>query len=160
VLPEQQRVTVPTPGVDILEASRRLGVAISTVYRDVQTAVTRKVRDGGEILNPDKRKALGVALRGVTIDAAWKVHAGDRLGSLEPSKLADFCVLTEDPVRSTPTPSLRLPSRRRGWGVPGPGRRCSCRPGGAADPADQLPVAPACRKRSTSAAVPITPLSW
>jgi len=38
----------------------------------LQTAVTRKVRDGGELLNPDERITAEQALRAVTADAAWQ----------------------------------------------------------------------------------------
>ena len=41
---------------------------------------------------------MGAALRAVTIDAAWQVFMDDRIGSLEPGKLADLIVLSGDPT--------------------------------------------------------------
>ena len=38
----------------------------------LQTPVTRKMRDGGEVLNPGERITAEPALRAVTIDAAWQ----------------------------------------------------------------------------------------
>lgn len=65
--------------------------------RSVQTAVTRAVRDGGAVLNPAERVDVEAALRAVTIDAAWQIHADDQIGSLAVGKLADLVVLEADP---------------------------------------------------------------
>jgi predicted amidohydrolase YtcJ len=75
--------------------------AVSPIYplRAVQTAVTRSMRDGGEVLNADERISAESALRAVTIDAAWQTHADSVLGSLEPGKHADFAILSSDPRR-------------------------------------------------------------
>jgi predicted amidohydrolase YtcJ len=75
--------------------------AVSPIYplRAVQTAVTRSMRDGGEVLNADERISAEAALRAVTIDAAWQTHADNVLGSLEPGKHADFAILSSDPRR-------------------------------------------------------------
>jgi hypothetical protein len=75
--------------------------AVSPIYplRSVQTAVTRSMRDGGEVLNADERISAESALRAVTIDAAWQTHADSVLGSLEPGKHADFAILSSDPRR-------------------------------------------------------------
>jgi predicted amidohydrolase YtcJ len=65
--------------------------------RSVQTAVTRRMRDGGEVLNPAECDTVESALRGVTVDAAWQTHCDDVLGSLEVGKYADMVVLSGDP---------------------------------------------------------------
>ena len=74
---------------------------VSPIYplRSVQTAVTRSMRDGGEVLNADERISAEAALRAVTIDAAWQTHTDSVLGSLEPGKHADFVILSSDPRR-------------------------------------------------------------
>jgi hypothetical protein len=74
---------------------------VSPIYplRSVQTAVTRSMRDGGEVLNADERIGAEAALRAVTIDAAWQTHTDSVLGSLEPGKHADFVILSSDPRR-------------------------------------------------------------
>lgn len=66
--------------------------------RSVQTAVTRRVRDGGGVLNGDECISVDEAMRAVTIDAAWQIHADDSVGSLEMGKWADLVVLAEDPA--------------------------------------------------------------
>ncbi len=63
----------------------------------VQTAVTRRMRDGGEVLNPAECDAVDLALRAITIDAAWQTHCDDVLGSLEVGKYADLVLLSADP---------------------------------------------------------------
>lgn len=70
--------------------------------RAVQTAVTRKVRDGGAVLNADECVSVEAALRAVTIDAAWQIHADDRIGSLEIGKFADIVILDADPMEVDP----------------------------------------------------------
>jgi predicted amidohydrolase YtcJ len=65
--------------------------------RHVQTVTTRKMRDGGEVLNPNERIDVVTALRGVTSDAAWQIHADDRVGSLRVGSAADIAVLSDDP---------------------------------------------------------------
>lgn len=65
--------------------------------RLVQTAVTRRMRTGGDILNVAQRDAVADALRAVTIDAAWQTHTDDVIGSLEVGKYADMVILSGDP---------------------------------------------------------------
>jgi len=68
----------------------------------VQTAVTRVMRDGGEVLNPAECDTVAAAMRAITIDAAWQVHADDVTGSIEVGKYADLVLLTADPQRVPP----------------------------------------------------------
>jgi predicted amidohydrolase YtcJ len=69
----------------------------------IQTAVTRIMRDGGEVLNPDERITVQQALKAVTLDAAWQCRKDDITGSIEPGKCADFAVLEKDPTAVNPT---------------------------------------------------------
>jgi predicted amidohydrolase YtcJ len=70
--------------------------------RQVQTATTRRMRDGGEVLNPNERVDVATALRGVTTDAAWQIHADDRMGSVRVGNAADIVVLSDDPRHVEP----------------------------------------------------------
>lgn len=51
----------------------------------------------GEIVDPEQAITVDEALRMHTINAAHTLGVEDRLGSLEPGKLADIAVLAEDP---------------------------------------------------------------
>jgi predicted amidohydrolase YtcJ len=68
----------------------------------MQTAVTRKMRDGGEVLNPAERITAAQALRAVTIDAAWQCGFDKEIGSLEVGKRADLVVLEQNPLKVDP----------------------------------------------------------
>ncbi|MCH1554142.1 MAG: amidohydrolase family protein, partial [Luminiphilus sp.] len=57
-----------------------------------------RVSKSGALIGPDQRIDRESALRAVTIDAAWQVFMDDRIGSLEPGKLADLIVLSGDPL--------------------------------------------------------------
>jgi predicted amidohydrolase YtcJ len=59
-------------------------------------AATRKTLSG-KVMSPDERLTLTQALRGVTIDAAWALRMEHEIGSIVAGKLADFCVLEDDP---------------------------------------------------------------
>jgi len=53
----------------------------------------------GAILGPDQRVSPMQALRAVTIDAAWQVFMDEEVGSIEPGKLADLIILSDDPTQ-------------------------------------------------------------
>jgi predicted amidohydrolase YtcJ len=67
----------------------------------VWVAVNRRTVNG-QVLGPDQRITAEQALRAVTSDAAWQNFEEDIKGSLEPGKLADFCVLSENPLTVEP----------------------------------------------------------
>ncbi len=52
----------------------------------------------GKVLGPAERVTPMQALRMVTIDAAYTLGVEDRVGSIEPGKMADFVVLEQDPL--------------------------------------------------------------
>jgi predicted amidohydrolase YtcJ len=65
------------------------------------TAVTRRT-SAGAILGADQTVTAAEALRAYTIDAARSFFVDDRVGSLEPGKLADLVVLDRDPLSVSP----------------------------------------------------------
>jgi predicted amidohydrolase YtcJ len=65
-------------------------------------AVNRIALDGKTVLAPGERIGVERALRAITIDAAYVLGAEQRLGSLEPGKLADFAILESDPFEVDP----------------------------------------------------------
>jgi predicted amidohydrolase YtcJ len=69
----------------------------------VQTAVTRRMRDNGEVLGPDQRVSVDEALKAVTSYPAWQLRRDHLVGSLEVGKLADLVLLDSDPRAVDPT---------------------------------------------------------
>ena len=51
----------------------------------------------GEIWHPEQSITIEEALRAYTVTAAYARFAEDRLGTLEPGKLADMVILDRDP---------------------------------------------------------------
>ncbi len=70
--------------------------------RCIENAVTRVMRDGGEVLAPDERISVDQALRSMTIDAAYQARMDHAVGTLEVGKYADLVVLDEDPMKIDP----------------------------------------------------------
>jgi predicted amidohydrolase YtcJ len=68
----------------------------------ISTAVTRRCIIDNSIVGPDQAVSLDDAIRAVTIDAARQLGQGDRLGSLEKGKEADFTILESDPYKVSP----------------------------------------------------------
>lgn len=64
--------------------------------RDISTLVTRRTANGN-IINKDEALTMDQALRAQTINAAYTGFEENRLGSIEPGKLADLVVLPVDP---------------------------------------------------------------
>lgn len=79
--------------------------------RCIENAVTRVMRDGGEVLAPDQRITVDQALRAMTIDAAYQARMDHALGTLEPGKYADLVVLEEDPMKEDPARLSRIAVR-------------------------------------------------
>ena len=90
-------------------------------FRLIRTAVTRLSRSG-KTIGKDEAIPLEVALRAVTIDAAWQLFAEDRVGSIEVGKQADFTVVDRDPYR-VPEEELDRIEVEQTWLA---GRRAAC----------------------------------
>ncbi len=68
----------------------------------ISTAMTRLCIIDNSVVGADQRVSIDDAIRAVTIDAARQLGQGDRLGSLETGKAADFTVLERDPYQVSP----------------------------------------------------------
>ncbi len=68
----------------------------------ISTAVTRRCIIDNSVVGPDQAISLDDAIRAVTLDAARQIGQGDRLGSLEKGKDADFTILESDPYKVSP----------------------------------------------------------
>jgi predicted amidohydrolase YtcJ len=71
--------------------------------RYVETAVTRLMRDGGQVLGPNQRVPVEAALKAMTIESAYQCRLETITGSLEVGKYADLVVLDQDPTAVEPT---------------------------------------------------------
>lgn len=70
--------------------------------RLVETAVTRRCMTDNSVIGPDLAVTVDQALRGITLYAARQLGMGDRIGSLEVGKEADFTLLESDPYTTDP----------------------------------------------------------
>jgi predicted amidohydrolase YtcJ len=68
----------------------------------VQAAVLRESKATGKISGPEQRISVAEAIATYTINGAWLDHMEDIKGSIEPGKLADFCVLDDDILEVAP----------------------------------------------------------
>ncbi len=90
-------------------SAERFGVRY-TIHNDASVTPTRplhlahcavnRMTASGQILGKDESVSALSALKAQTINAAWQVFQEDRRGSVAPGKLADFAVLSGNPVES------------------------------------------------------------
>ncbi|MEJ2604891.1 MAG: amidohydrolase family protein [Gammaproteobacteria bacterium] len=76
-------------------------VAFPDSMRILSATVTRRTRSG-DILGPDQRVDVMTALKAMTIWPAWQHFEENDKGSIERGKLADFVVLSDNPVTVDP----------------------------------------------------------
>lgn len=69
--------------------------------RSIHTAVNR-VSYNGRLLGPDQRISVEEAVRAYTSHAAWFQFAENERGTIEPGKLADFVLLSDDLLEMDP----------------------------------------------------------
>ncbi|MFN2328735.1 MAG: amidohydrolase [Chromatocurvus sp.] len=72
-------------------------VALPDSMRVLSATVTRRSRSG-DILGPEHRVPVATALKAMTLWPAWQHFEEHEKGSIEPGKLADFVVLSENPM--------------------------------------------------------------
>jgi predicted amidohydrolase YtcJ len=74
-------------------------------WQGIQNAVTRQTRDGNPPggFVPGERVSLEDAIRGYTLSAAFAGHREQTEGSLEPDKLADLIIVSQDLFKIEPS---------------------------------------------------------
>jgi len=72
-------------------------VANPDAMRVLSATVTRRTRSG-DILGPDECVPVDIALKAMTLWAAWQHYEDNRKGSLAVGKLADMTILAENPM--------------------------------------------------------------
>ena len=72
-------------------------VALPDSMRVLSATVTRRTRSGA-VLGPDHRVDVMTALKAMTLWPAWQHFEETTKGSIEPGKLADFVVLSSNPL--------------------------------------------------------------
>lgn len=87
----------------VLERGMRFGshhdapVALPNSMRVLSATVTRKSRTG-RVLGPEHKVPVATALKSLTIWAAWQHFEEESKGTIEVGKLADFAVLSDNPL--------------------------------------------------------------
>ncbi len=71
-------------------------------------STANRISTSGAEIGPEQRVSVMNALRATTIDAAWQVFQEDRIGSLEPGKLADIIILSGDPLTAEDVRQLEV----------------------------------------------------
>ena len=77
-------------------------VAFPNSMRVLSSTVTRVARGSGEVVGPQHRVPPIVGLKAMTLWAAYQHFEEKTKGSIEPGKVADFVVLSENPIRIDP----------------------------------------------------------
>jgi hypothetical protein len=77
-------------------------VAFPDSMRVLSSTVTRVARGSGEVVGPQHRVPPIVGLKAMTLWAAYQHFEEKTKGSIEPGKVADFVVLSENPIRIDP----------------------------------------------------------
>jgi predicted amidohydrolase YtcJ len=88
----------------LLERGMRFGthhdapVALPNAMRVLSATVTRRTRSG-YVLGPQHRVPVAVALKAMTLWPAWQHFEEQDKGSIAPGKLADFVILSDNPLK-------------------------------------------------------------
>jgi predicted amidohydrolase YtcJ len=69
--------------------------------------VTRKSRSG-DVIGPDQRVSMADALKALTAHAAWQHGEEASKGTIEVGKLADFVILSANPLTVDPDKIMDL----------------------------------------------------
>ena len=65
-------------------------------------AAVNRVTNAGNLRAPEQRISRLGALRAVTIEAAYSLQLENEIGSIEPGKLANFTILSDNPITVDP----------------------------------------------------------
>jgi len=65
-------------------------------------SAVNRISRSGQIIGPDQRSDVYDALAAMTIHAAYQYREEDIKGSLEPGKLADLVILSDNPLKVEP----------------------------------------------------------
>ena len=108
------RVERATPLREMLELGIQPAIssdAFVQSYRPLDTiaAAVRRITPSGVRVGPDQELTIEEALTAHTIDAARAVGMDDRIGSIEPGKLADLTVVDGDLLGAPPESIRHLP---------------------------------------------------
>jgi predicted amidohydrolase YtcJ len=76
-------------------------------------AAVNRIGSDGRVWGEEQRLSLDLALRAITIEAAYSLGLEDEIGSIEVGKRADFTVLERDPYAVAPTELADIPV----WGT-------------------------------------------
>jgi predicted amidohydrolase YtcJ len=76
-----------------------------SLFWPVWQAVARVGRSTNRVIAPAQRLSRADALRAATVEGAYLMFEEDQKGSLEPGKLADLVVLSDDPMTC---PEIRI----------------------------------------------------
>jgi len=97
--------------MDAAESARRLGIAFAfhsdapiTPLNPLFTAwcASQRETSSGRVLGASERVPVAVALRAITLGAAYTLKMDQLVGSIEVGKFADFAVLDDDPSEVAP----------------------------------------------------------
>ena len=61
-------------------------------------AAVNRISTGDDVIGEAERISAEQALRAVTIDAAWQARLEEDRGSIEVGKVADFAILSDNPL--------------------------------------------------------------
>ena len=65
-------------------------------------SAVNRVSRSGQVIGPEQRSSVYDALQALTIHAAYQYREEDIKGSLEPGKLADLVILSDNPLKIDP----------------------------------------------------------
>jgi len=87
--------TIVDSGIHVGAGSDAAAVSVFDPWLEIYYMVTGK-NSAGELINDKQQLTREEALRLYTAENGWYTHEEDKLGTIEPGKLADIAVLSED----------------------------------------------------------------
>ena len=102
-----------SPAASSLQADVRFSLHADTPVTPMDVlfmiwAASERTTRNGFVLGPEERIDRAMALRAVTLDAAWQSFMEDERGSIEVGKRADFVVLSGDPLSAPDVRDIRV----------------------------------------------------